>query len=378
MLLPGDPVPSFRVRSLANPDYSFRSTAGRHIAITFIGSASAPGAMDFYRRMRADVGPFDDDFASAFIVTSDPLDADGDRLQERYPGLRIFLDLDRKVAALFGALRPDTHGQHAMAVCTWILDPGLRVVRRVPATDLASHDDAIRAAMADLPPMPRDSDAWAPVLKVPGLFEPALCRDLIAYADRQGLRESGFMSTDPATGNTVLRLNHQHKRRSDCMIDDPRLREAVQARIVRRLVPQVERAFQFRATRMERYIISCYDAGTGGYFRPHTDNSTLGTAHRRFAVSIGLNAEDYEGGDLRFPEFGSRTYRPPTGGAIVFSCSLLHEALPVTRGRRFAVLPFLYDEAAAKVRLDNAQHLDDPQLRDNVLRSVGAPEMQEG
>jgi predicted 2-oxoglutarate/Fe(II)-dependent dioxygenase YbiX len=33
----------------------------------------------------------------------------------------------------------------------------------------------------------------------------------------------------------------------------------------------------------------------------------------------------------------------PAGGAIVFSCSLLHEALPVVRGRRFALLSFLRD-----------------------------------
>ena len=50
-------------------------------------------------------------------------------------------------------------------------------------------------------------------------------------------------------------------------------------------------------------------------------------------MTINLNADDYEGGDLRFPEFGPRTYRAPTGGAVVFSCSLLHEATPVTRGR---------------------------------------------
>ena len=39
-----------------------------------------------------------------------------------------------------------------------------------------------------------------------------------------------------------------------------------------------------------------------------------------------------------------RTYRPPTGGAVVFCCSLQHEATPVTRGRRYAFLPFLYGE----------------------------------
>ncbi|QGP78316.1 2OG-Fe(II) oxygenase [Sphingobium sp. CAP-1] len=377
MLLPGDPVPAFRVRSLVNPDYSFRSAAGRYLVITFLGSSRTPGAATFYRKMREEIGPFDDDFACAFLVSNDPGDADGQQMQERYPGLRIFLDLDHKMADLFGARRSDESGQRAIGVCTWILDPGQRVVRILPTTDLASHYAAIREAVDQLPRAHLDADAWAPVLKVPGIFEPTLCRDLIAYADRQGLMDSGFMSSDPASGNTVLKVDHRHKRRSDCSIEDAPLRNAVQARILRRLVPQVERAFQFKATRMERYIISCYDAGTGGYFRPHTDNSTLGTAHRRFAVSIGLNAEEYEGGDLRFPEFGARTYRPPTGGAIVFSCSLLHEALPVTRGRRFVVLPFLYDEAAARIRIDNARHLDDPRIRENVLRSVGAPEPQE-
>ena len=86
-----------------------------------------------------------------------------------------------------------------------------------------------------------------------------------------------------------------------------------------------------------------------GHFRPHRDNTTKGTAHRRFAVTINLNADEYEGGDLCFPEFGPRTYRAATGGAVVFSCSLLHEARPVTLGKRYAFLPFLYDDEAANI-----------------------------
>ena len=62
---------------------------------------------------------------------------------------------------------------------------------------------------------------------------------------------------------------------------------------------------------------------------------------------------DYEGGDLCFPEFGPQTYRAPTGGAVVFSCSLLHEARPVSRGRRYAFLPFLYDDVGARTRERN-------------------------
>lgn len=73
-------------------------------------------------------------------------------------------------------------------------------------------------------------------------------------------------------------------------------------------------------------------------------------------MTINLNAEEFEGGELRFPEFGRRTYRAPTGGAVVFSCSMVHEALPVTRGRRYATLPFLYDDEAAKIR-EATRHL---------------------
>jgi predicted 2-oxoglutarate/Fe(II)-dependent dioxygenase YbiX len=114
---------------------------------------------------------------------------------------------------------------------------------------------------------------------------------------------------------------------------------------------------------MERYLIACYDAAGGGYFRPHRDNTTNATLHRRFAVTINLNAEDYEGGDLRFPEFGPKSYRAPTGGAVVFSCALMHEALPVTRGKRYAFLPFLYDDAAAAIRSANNSFVDNETIK---------------
>lgn len=70
---------------------------------------------------------------------------------------------------------------------------------------------------------------------------------------------------------------------------------------------------------------------------------------------MNLNTGEYDGGKLRFPEFGRQVYEAPAGGAVVFSCSLLHEATPVTAGRRYAYLPFLYDDDAAKIREANLQ-----------------------
>ena len=60
---------------------------------------------------------------------------------------------------------------------------------------------------------------------------------------------------------------------------------------------------------------------------------------------------------MSFPEYGPRSFKPPPGGAVVFPCALLHAVSPVTRGRRYAFLPFLYDEEAAKLREANSQFL---------------------
>ncbi len=86
----------------------------------------------------------------------------------------------------------------------------------------------------------------------------------------------------------------------------------------------------------------------GGFFSTHRDNLSPATAHRRFALTLNLN-EGYEGGFLRFSEYGPHLYRPGTGGAIVFSASLLHEVLEVTTGERFVLLSFLYGEESARI-----------------------------
>jgi predicted 2-oxoglutarate/Fe(II)-dependent dioxygenase YbiX len=102
--------------------------------------------------------------------------------------------------------------------------------------------------------------------------------------------------------------------------------------------------------------VSCYDSALGGHFYRHRDNVNVGAQHRRFAVSINLNT-DYDGCDLILPEFGRRQYRAPCGGAVVFSCGALHEVTPITRGKRYAFVPFLYGEEDAALREANNAHL---------------------
>jgi predicted 2-oxoglutarate/Fe(II)-dependent dioxygenase YbiX len=292
---------------------------------------------------------FDDSKLTAFLVIRDQ----GSIAQARNqpPGLRWFFDPEGEIGRLYGALGPGGQ-EHPY----WLLlDPAHRTLEAAAAPDAAG----LFAHLAALPPVAEHAGAelYAPVLIVPRIFEPDLCRRLIGVYEAHGGAPSGVMRD---VGGRTVGVMDDFKRRRDVTIEDPALRQTLLARISRRLAPEIAKVFQFEATRLERYLVACYDAADGGYFRAHRDNETLATRHRKFAVSINLNADEFEGGDLRFPEFGPRTYRPPTGGAVVFACGLQHEATPVTRGRRYAFLPFLYDEAGAAVREANLSALATP------------------
>jgi len=124
----------------------------------------------------------------------------------------------------------------------------------------------------------------------------------------------------------------------------------VMAGILMRCLPEMRRAFHIDIRHTDRILLARYDE-SGGYFRRHRDNSAPSVAFRQFALSINLN-DDYEGGHVLFPEYNSRRYRPRAGSGVVFSCSLLHEAAAVTRGRRYCVLTFLHDSAAQALWLE--------------------------
>jgi predicted 2-oxoglutarate/Fe(II)-dependent dioxygenase YbiX/peroxiredoxin len=339
-LRPGEPTPWFNARSVLNPSFNFSSVAGRYVLLVF-----APSDLQQRPRMfdalRANIALLRDDNIACFVVLND--EATFAQARDR-DGMRWFFDPDGAVARLYGAL--DEAGTERPR---WVaIDPSLRILFSAPMEE----SDGVFARLRALPPPDLHAGVplHAPVMIVPRVFEPDLCQRLIAYYETHGGKPSGVMREKD--GLTVGVLD-DFKKRQDATVEDKALREETRTAIDRRLAPELLKAYRYRATRVERYIVARYDAKEGGYFKPHRDNLAGATAHRQFAVSINLNAEDFEGGDLRFPEYGMRTYRPPTGGAVVFSCSLLHEARPVTQGTRYAFLPFLYDEAGETLRKQN-------------------------
>ncbi|GAM97445.1 thiol peroxidase, Bcp-type [alpha proteobacterium U9-1i] len=345
-LTAGDPAPWFIAPSDANERFQLSTVGGRRVLVSFLPSLSSGEGKLIVDQLLAGAGRFSKNTAGMLIFSADANDR-GLSVPPDVSGVRFLYDPELVVAKLYGVtdegnLRPTT----------FLINERLRIVAVSPVRTAEGHAAIVYDLYDRFGPMEPSSRAHpqAPVLIVPNVFEPAFCKTLIDGYVEHGGQESGFMVE--RDGKTVLEHDHAHKRRSDWVLTDQRLIDAARYRIRRRIGPEIQRAYQFHVSRIERYLVACYEAEADGHFSPHRDNTTRGTAHRRFAVSINLN-DDYDGGDLVFPEFGRVHFRPPPGGACVFSCSLLHEATKVVRGTRYVFVPFLYDEAAKLVRDEN-------------------------
>jgi peroxiredoxin/predicted 2-oxoglutarate/Fe(II)-dependent dioxygenase YbiX len=242
-----------------------------------------------------------------FSILADPRN----EVLGRFDDMVAVLDRNQRVAGLFAA------GDG--------IDRALALCRRLNGEDEAA------------PALPH-----APVLLLPGIFEPELCQRLIAYWQRGDKRANEVTRGTPGQADYAARSDGVVKRRTDVLIpeDNNPTNLTIRDRLLARVVPEVFKAFQFRVRSYEIARIGCYDADDGGWFRPHRDDAGDPAKPRRFALSVNLN-DDFEGAGLCFPEYGRRFYRPPAGGGVAFSCNLLHEAQPVTRGRRFGLFTFL-------------------------------------
>ncbi len=361
-LVPGDFVPPFVAPAPHNPQFHLHAVAGMRLLLLFLGNAGGPEVRGILAAVKGQSGILAQREIRLMVIGPRGVEsrgAEGGDTAFRPADCTWIWDEDGSIAASFGLQRDDleTGGIRPTA---FLLKENLQLLARFDATEPTGFAGALGALAAQLPAPEayRRAEFQAPVLLVPGALPPGLCRDLIAYYERRGGTPSGFMRDHG--GRTVGLHDPGMKRRNDCMIEDAQLLGAIRRMLLRRVAPEIRKAFGFHATRVERYIVARYDAAEGGFFRAHRDNTSRGTAHRRFAMTVNLNSEGFEGGELWFPEYGRSLHKPPTGAALVFSCSMLHEARPVTAGLRYAFLPFFYDDAAAEIRLQNLQFVAPP------------------
>ena len=328
--------------------YAFDVAAGRWLVLLFFGTLALESSVEALAKALEMRELFNDRDAALFGVSIDPNDKAERGIANSEPGVRFFWDFDFTVSRLYGVANGDY-----LRPGVFLIDPAFRIVM----AESIENTGAVMARLSrELAAQETAEGPTAPVLVLPRIFEPELCTALIDYFQAGAPEVSGFAAN--VDGRTVLQHDPRLKRRTDVIIEDEALMGQVRQAIEARLFPMIKRSFGWQARHIERYLICRYGAEDNGFFFPHRDDATAGTAHRKFAVTLNLNADDYEGGELRFPEFGRRTYKPPTGGAAVFGCNLLHEATPVTSGERFAVVPFLYDDEGEAIRKANSALVD--------------------
>jgi predicted 2-oxoglutarate/Fe(II)-dependent dioxygenase YbiX len=357
LVLPGQRVPFCYGLGADRRFYSFESQAGRPAAMILASQVARgdllPLLQEFARQSEA--------FASreADIVVLGTED-----VVRGLAGDAADVPAIRMIDCGSGFL--DRSGVQPGAQVVLVTDRNLRVARRlVPG----QTTDIVATCLGCLDELPRetarDVSLPAPVLVLPNLLSRELCQGLIETFEASISIDGGVASID-AAGMPQGRVDHDRKRRRDFLIPpgDP-LDRGLQKLLLDRCAPEIAKAFQARIAYTDRLLIARYDEAES-WFRRHRDNTAENVAFREFAISINLNAEDYEGGHLLFPEYNDHRYRPPSGGGLIFSSSVLHEAVPVTRGRRYVLLTFFHSEAAEARR------------RAYMARTSAAPEVAFG
>ncbi|HKD54026.1 MAG TPA: hypothetical protein VKB72_07375, partial [Steroidobacteraceae bacterium] len=168
---------------------------------------------------------------------------------------------------------------------------------------------------------PATLTAMAPVLLLPAVLDRALCAELAGELGEAGA--AGLVLLDDALAARTMRL------------------------LLRRVGPEIDRAFSFDDFIVEPLRLRRDQADTAERERLRIEPDGKG---RGFVLLLDLGAEDYEGGEILFPEYGPHRYRPGTGGVVVYSDTLLRELRPVAKGRRSLLTTLLRRAAPVAVQ----------------------------
>jgi len=336
-LRPGDRIPEFRLKTQRDSMTSLAAQAlGKSVVLVFCGDLNGKALDGFLSELLPQYERASQTAHFIFLTREVPSATAvfSERLNFPFP---VMTDSDGSVFAAYGVPSGGDDG------LTCVLADANRQLLRI---DLdcggAGYASQMLQDLSALPQaVPLEVGRTAPVLYVARVLDPSFCQELIRHFETQGHRDSEVMHGQDAGQEQEL-VNYGTKIRSDHLIGDPEIGGRIGRDLKARVLPEIQKAFHYRVTGLDWLKIGCYEADRQGFFAPHRDDTAPRVAHRRFAMTLNLNTGEYEGGHLRFPEYGPHLYRPAAGDAVIFSCSLVHEVLPVTAGRRFALISFFH------------------------------------
>ena len=341
------PARGDRLINFALPDsqgvsriFYFELTGGPAL-VTAYGTIAQPGAEAVLRGLAAETAALRAQGVEIFVVSGDDVATNRATVERLGLEVPLFSDLEATLLPVLLAPRPPRFPETKplpVGLASYLLDPNQRVLGVIAEGAPEGHAARARRILADEPtvePARHTLVRPAPVLALPNVFDPAFCAELIE-AWRRDNQEGGV-----SDGTRNLR-DESKKRNREHVVLDQELGRRIKRTLAQRIGPELSKVFHYNQPfRFEGFTVLSYRDDRQDFFGVHRD-SVRQVRFRRFAVSLNLN-DDFEGGELSFPEFGPHLYRPQAGAAVVFSCNLLHEALPVTRGQRWVLTTFFCD-----------------------------------
>lgn len=338
LLEPCDFAPFVESRDEEDKRRALEVLAGRHVLVTFLSSKDRDYARQFFTTLNTQFKPHGKLEIWHVCITDTTVEKLAALKKDFHINSAIWQDPGSHLAAAFGL---DT--SKGTPPASFLLNRNLKIINRhvgLKADQLATHiaNDLLNALKLDKLAQgdPQIVTQMAPALIVPDALPPEFC-DYCIDTFRKG---HTFDGTVGAEKNMALRTDA--KVRTDHVVHG-KLLDELDEKLSRSLFPEIRKVFGFDVTYRELYKIGLYKGEKGGFFKAHRDNFDNPLGYRRVAMTLHLS-DDYEGGGLRFPEYGNTIYRPKKGAAIAFSSASLHEAMPVTAGERFVIVGFFHGD----------------------------------
>lgn len=319
--------------------------SGCHLLLIFINTIEPDACGHIFSNLHRVQDRLEQDNIQPLVITADSNARENTRLKRKYQLFCPFLnDATGAVFAAYGMHKSGSPDFRLMLITP------LRQIRQwhdspddIEKTLEIYMNNATQSTITQETPW---SVPHAPVLVIPNVLSPQECQALIKSVNN----DVPFTVKPPTQGEfkgdyQIPVYEHNRQDRVDQIIKNPQTQQLLDQRVWGRVTPMIKKAFAFDVTRREDYHIARYHGERGGNEMGHRDNTSAGTAYRRFAFSMNLN-DDFKGGEVVFNEFSKRGYRGEPGTAIVFSSSLLHEVMETTEGTRYNLISHFFNEAS--------------------------------
>lgn len=150
-------------------------------------------------------------------------------------------------------------------------------------------------------------------------------------------------------GKVGTYVNPKQKMRKDLFFNSMPILSTIDNYIYDKLYTEIKETFDVDIIFREVWKVGYYDSDDGGFYNLHTDDARE-TKYRKVSMVCALSdPSDYEGGLLHFPAL-KKEFKLNKGSIIVFESKLMHGVTPITKGRRYVLVSFFFNNQGRTIR----------------------------